>query len=373
MSDLLRAARALLQRFRRRRVVLFNASSPMNLVVLAPVLAALQRDPRIELVLTGKYRGSVDPAALLSASGLAGVRTLKRAAAKRLAADLYLSPDGCRYGKRALARALCFHGASFKGRTLSRRARWFHRVFLLGEYQRRRFGELGVFAAEDPRLALIGMPKLDALARGEVDPAPVRALAGAKPGELLVLYAPTWGPESSLALQGEELIGALAARPATRVLVKFHDHSLDPSRGGIDWPARARAWRWPNVTVSPGADVVPALAAADVLVTDASSVAQEFCLLDRPIVFAGARSVFASERYRATADTAAWGTKAGIEAATPEEARAALDRAAANPGEHSAVRQALARDVFHDPGRATERAVAEVYALLRLRRPQPDR
>lgn len=365
--------RSLTQRLRSTRRVLLSAGSPMNVVVMRPILDVLRADPRIELFFTGDYRqsdGREEIARLARLTGLEEVTSLDEQQAKDLGADLYLCPDGSRYGKRCHSRVLLFHGVSFKGRSIQERARWFHKVFLVGPYQRRRFVKQEIFADDDPRLLEIGMPKLDRLVRGEIDAQAVRRELGCEKEDTCVLYAPTWGDQSSLHTMGEELIEALAARPHTRLVVKFHDHHLNPDRTSVDWARRSREWNWDRVVVYDDLDVVPALAAADVLVTDASSVSQEFCLLDRPILFADVPELFDSERYRRTVDLATWGRQAGKLFRTPAEASRALDAAIADPAAQSEIRRALAADLFYDPGNATDRAVEAVYRELQLSPPE---
>ncbi len=361
--------RSFAQRLRARRRVLFSASSPVSVLCLRPLLEALARDPRIDLFFTGEYRGRDDEAELLACAALSRVNVLGENEAKALRGDLYLCPDNSRAGKRCHCRVLTFHGVSFKGRSLVERARWFHRVFLVGPYQRRRLVELGVFPEGDARLLDIGMPKLDGLARGAVDRGAARREAGAGPGETCVLYAPTWGEHSSLVTMGEALLAELSARGDVKVLIKLHDHHVNPERSAVDWAERLRGQGLPNVVLHQGPDVVPALAAADVLISDASSVTQEFCLLDRPILFADVPELFASERYQDTLDLETWGRRIGITFRAPEEVHAALERSLRAPGEFSALRRQAAADVFYHPGEATRRGVLALYRALRLSAP----
>ncbi len=356
-----------------KRSVLLSASSVMNVVVLQPIVKVLEQDPRVQLWFTGKYQGGDDYREMARLGGLERVDFVTRRDARRLKADLYLSPDGQRFGKRCRAKVLLFHGVSFKGRSINHRARWFDRVFLVGEYQRRRFAALKILKDGDRRLASVGMPKLDRLVDGSIDAKAVRRRLGVKDGETCVLYAPTWTEHSSLFTLGEPLLAALAARPRTRVVVKLHDHLLDASRSPIDWRARIDAWHWENVSVASESDVVPLLAAADVLVTDASSVSQEFTLLDRPILFADVPGLFESERYKDSVDLETWGRKGGVVFRTAEEGRRALDRAIDAPHELAEVRRKIAADMFYGPGGATQRALDEVYRLLRLKMPAPQR
>ncbi len=102
-----------------------------------------------------------------------------------------------------------------------------------------------------------------------------------------MLYAPTWSPYSSLNTMGRDVIAALG-RLDVNVIVKLHDRSYDAETrgsGGVDWRAELlRLCRIHGAKLVQDADASPWLHAADLLVTDHSSVGFEFMLLDRPIV-----------------------------------------------------------------------------------------
>ena len=51
---------------------------------------------------------------------------------------------------------------------------------------------------------------------------------------------------------------------------------------------------------------------------------------------------------------------------SPAAAVAAVGRAVGDPRDRSKARRALALELFHDPGRATEHASRELYALMEL-------
>jgi len=116
-------------------------------------------------------------------------------------------------------------------------------------------------------------------------------------------------------------------------------------------------------------DVCPALFAADLLISDASSVSSEFTLLDRPIIFIAVPDLL--QRWR-KADLDTWGRKTGWAATSLEGLNRCIDAALADPMKHSAVRRAAAADLFYKPGTATDRAVAEIYRLLDLDPPSGD-
>jgi CDP-glycerol glycerophosphotransferase (TagB/SpsB family) len=162
-------------------------------------------------------------------------------------------------------------------------------------------------------------------------------------------------------------------RAGYQVLVKLHENSLDPSlenSGGVDWvataPAPARRHGGGHLITS---DASPWLVAADVLITDHSSIGFEYLLLDRPVIrvvmpeLIGSTNVGAE--YVELMETAA------TSVTTAPDVLAAVGRAFADPARLSAERRAVASELFHNPGRATECAVAELYDLMEL--PAPAR
>ena len=96
-----------------------------------------------------------------------------------------------------------------------------------------------------------------------------------------MLYAPTGELRNSLETMGEELIAKLDALDRYDILVKLHDHP----HGATDWWSRLAPLESEHVRLVREPDVVRTMSIADLLISDASSVANEFALLDRPIVF----------------------------------------------------------------------------------------
>ena len=101
-------------------------------------------------------------------------------------------------------------------------------------------------------------------------------------------------------------------------------------------------------------DVIPTLFAADLLITDASSVANEYALLDRPIVFLDVPELLAAAGGEGSAlDLETWGRRGGEVVAGPADIVAAVERGLTDPGARSEVRREIMRDLFYNPGRAT--------------------
>jgi len=151
--------------------------------------------------------------------------------------------------------------------------------------------------------------------------------------------------------------------------VKLHDRSLDPTEprfsGGIDWRARFARIHVPGrIAFVEWADSSPLLAASDVIVTDHSSIGFEFCLIDRPLVIFDAPDLARVARINPE-KIALLRSAARVVRSASEVGPAALEEIA-QPEPLGEARRAVAREMFHEPGTATERALAMVYDLLDL-------
>jgi CDP-glycerol glycerophosphotransferase (TagB/SpsB family) len=204
-----------------------------------------------------------------------------------------------------------------------------------------------------------GYPQMDPLFRGDapcVLPLDPRAPA--------LLYAPTW----NLGLSSADMLGARLVD-----LVRGHARELNiiikPHPVIGDWRPRWMA-RWRRMAASHAnvhlvedthADVVPYLAASDVLLSDASSVIFEYLALDRPIV------LITNPRHRADpawlGDDIVWRWRdLGHEISDVTERPAAVASALADPGARGERRRAYARTLFgrFTDGRNAERAVGHI-------------
>lgn len=338
--------------------VLFFAKCPMNYVLFAPVHRLLAPDPRFRFTFTGKYQGQTDPALVYRGFDLRGGRLMRNSLARLFAFDVYISPDFRLAGRRSRVKIHMFHGFSIRNFAIQERALDFDRLFLIGPYMKRRFAEAGLLAEDDPRGVEIGMPKLDPLVNGAFRREAVLAELGLDPAKRTVLFAPTWIAGGCLDAQGFDIVRALA-RLDVNVIVKLHDNSFDRRKQRVDWGAELPQVLSRNQVLARGVDSNPYLAAADVLVSDASSVANEFLLLDRPLVYFRLEHL---ERDWPATDRATWGTNTGIAIDRAAELPAAIERALAEPGALSAVRRAAAADFFYAPGTAAERAAREISA-----------
>ena len=352
-----------------RRRVLFDVRTPVNAAVLRPLVTALADDPAIDwrFIVEQQRR---DVFALLERNGWAD-RLVARGAARRQRWDLYVNADpwGAPWLLRCARRMNLFHGVAGKydldnPAQLPMGFQYYDRVAFINEDRMRRYLAAGIVTRE--QAVLVGYPKLDALARGHYNGAVERRALGLDCSKPVALYAPTYSPASSLHLAGEEIVTALLKGGFT-VIVKLHDRSLDHDpryNSGVDWRRRFALIREPGFLFAEVDDSSPLLAAADVMVTDHSSIGFEFLVLDRPLIVFDAPDLPAAARINP--EKIALLRRAADVVRTTSELVATAHAALAAPGRFSAERREVASAIFYRRGGATERAMRVARELLEL-------
>jgi len=166
---------------------------------------------------------------------------------------------------------------------------------------------------------------------------------------------------------GEQLVQRLG-EAGYALIVKLHDRSRDlryVNSGGVDWGARLEPLlqKFGGVLAT-GNDSSRYLPAADIMITDHSSVGFEYLLLDRPLVRIHVPELIMNTDIEPTyVDLLA---SASSSVNNVDEVEAAVERVFADPSEHSALRRTVANEMFYKPGTATDRAVKELYNLMEL-------
>jgi hypothetical protein len=348
------------------REVLVELRTPVYYAVLGPVAEALAADPDMRVWYTSEYPERVRP---LVPPG----RFLSRAEAEWRRFDLYMNADPWAPAplRRCAHRLNFFHGVAGKydldePKHLPLEYERYDRVAFINRDRMRRYLNGGIVSPA--QAVLVGYPKLDRLASGGYDAAAIRADLGLEPGRPTALYAPTYSTASSLHLAGEEIVRTLVGS-GFNVIVKLHDRSLDPDpryNGGIDWRSRFAAIEREagaaRVRFSTAADSSPLLAAADIMVTDHSSIGFEFLVLDRPLIVFDAPDL--PEAARINPEKISLLRSAATVVTTCDDLAAQATSALEAPQGLSTARRRVARDLFFDPGCATGRSVNLVRGLL---------
>ncbi|UCH10387.1 MAG: CDP-glycerol glycerophosphotransferase family protein [Fidelibacterota bacterium] len=186
-----------------------------------------------------------------------------------------------------------------------------------------------------------GWPKLDPLAHPQNSQLMRREL-GLDPQQPVLLYAPTFPRKYTSAPELLNSIARLSGGPYFW-LVKFHplmDEEI------VD---QYRVLCGENFLVVDDLNILPYMQAADILITDTSSVAYEFLLLDRPLI-----------TYRTLARQ-----DKGIDLTQPSELEQAIERCMRQPQEFSAPRAAYLSELHpYTDGESSSRVVSAIEEVL---------
>jgi len=353
------------------RRILAYVRAPMNYVVMAPVYKRMFQDPRVRFYFTTSP-GASREADVYSDAG-DGLRVISASEAKFMKFDAFLAADFIWMSlPRGTKRVQMFHGVAGKYTnvydTPEQSARGWDRLFFINQRRLRNFVRSGALDPDSPAARLVGMPKVDCLVDGSLSRNAVLESLGIDPARKVVLYAPTWSAHSSLVTMGGELVDGLVAA-GYAVIVKLHDRSHDPQHansGGVDWISRlGPTLRASGGHLATGSDSCPYLAAADVLITDHSSVGFEYLLLDRPVIRIEVPKLL--EEANVNPEYVELLAEASLTVETAAEAIRMVEEALAQPGQRSETRRAVAAELFHRPGNATQLATNELYDLLNLK------
>jgi CDP-glycerol glycerophosphotransferase (TagB/SpsB family) len=118
-----------------------------------------------------------------------------------------------------------------------------------------------------------GWPKMDTLFNSQ----PYEWLAQ-DPALKTVLFAPTFSPSLTSAPALFEEISRLVQQREWQWLIKFHP-KMEPS-----WIQKFKSLKFDNLHVVESETIAPVLLAADVMISDTSSIITEFGLINRPII-----------------------------------------------------------------------------------------
>ena len=343
----------------------------MNYATVSPMVERMQRDPRLDFYFTASENPANHNEIYAEAVGPRKFITPFRASVTRF--DVYLAADFLWVKlPRGARRVQTFHGVAGKYRTVydspSHSMRDWDRLFFINKRRLQHFIDCGAIDAGSDAARLIGMPKLDCLVDGSLVRDEILTSLGIDPARRTILYAPTWSAHSSVVSMGEELVKRLG-EAGYAVIVKLHDRSRDPLNhehsGGVDWGARLEPLlqRYDGVLAT-GSNSSRYLPAADVMITDHSSVGFEYLLLDRPLI-----RIHVAELIKNTDIEPSYVellSNASTSVNDVDETVAAVERAFAAPAFGSTERVAVANEMFYKPGTATERAVTALYELMEL-------
>jgi CDP-Glycerol:Poly(glycerophosphate) glycerophosphotransferase len=358
---------------RSSRRILVDSRTPVNFAMVLPVVRLMAVDDRVQFWFTA----SEEPQSLAEIyRERRDVRLIQPGAALLRRWDAYLTSDFMWATlPRCDVRVQMFHGVAgkygFDAPTESMR-HW-DRLFFVNERRLRNFIAAGAIDADSPAARLIGMPKVDCLVDGSLRRDEVLRTLELDPSRPTVLYAPTWSPASSLNRMGIELIEALTTKPIN-LIVKLHDRSCDlrpQYSGGVDWVAKVKATLAAqaakgaaDAVLATGANIAPCLTAADAMISDYSSAAFEYLLLDRPLVRIEIIELMnAANVHPAYAQLLSEASHTVFNAAG---AASMVEYVLSVGDERSAARRSVSAELFYKPGTATARCASALYEVLEI-------
>jgi CDP-glycerol glycerophosphotransferase (TagB/SpsB family) len=350
--------------------VLFTGYAPVHFACFRPLYERLRALPGVQVTLSGGLRSKTetgwayDAPAMYRPFGLPASEITPVEAVHGREFEVEFSGNTKSVVPTAAKiRVQIFHGVSYRNKAVRPEILEWDYFFIVGPYMRRRFAEAGLLPAGDPRALDIGFPKTDRLLDGSLDRAALLDEYGLSGDRPILVYAPTGAKKNSLEVMGEAAIEALKGTGRYDILVKPHDH---PKNASIDWFARLARFEDGNCRVVRELDVIKLLFIADLLISDASSVVNEYALLDRPIVFLDTPELIdkARDAENSMLDLDTWGRRSGVVVRSPAELAASVDESLAHAGELSEVRCAVAADLFYNPGTAVDAAMAWIERNL---------
>jgi len=301
--------------------------------------------------------------------------------ARKLAPDVIISTSNHRHAmtpesrdelfragkiKKCTKQVQAFHGVSSKNVKFNPWMSEFDLLLLPGKRERDKFAALGVL--DNTRYALIGHPKSDRVLRGEL----TKEIARAKynlPDRPTILYAPTHGALSSFFSWGLEICKSIPED--WNLIVKPHPvlattTAAEGAGGEIISQVKSYLEKRGALWLPFEPDVVPLMAASDALITDYSSVAEEYLVFDRPLIFAD-HLANASGRDRQQRDKGDWAELFAIGARVTEIG--AMPNAVAGvllrPQEQGSARQKMRDFVFENlDGHCSARAAQAIRDLV---------
>ncbi len=359
--------------------ILFTGYAPVHFICFLPLYKQLAARPDVEIFVSGGTRIkqplpadaapdarpeiTYDAADLYEPFDIDPAHILTTDEISEMDVDVLFSAHTTLIMPRSAAKKIqIFHGVSFRNSSIRSDNMGCDHYFMVGPYQRRQFEQAGLLTEDDPRAVSVGFMKTDPLCDASLDRTQLVRDLGFSGDRPVIVYAPTGAKMNSLVTMGEDVIHNILESEKYDLVLKLHDHD----RLSVDWPSRLAPLLGDHFRIEREADVIPLLNAADLLITDASSVGNEYALLDRPMIFLDTPELLAKagEGANSMLDLNTWGRKGGEVVQRSGKVVSVIDAALADGDAHSDARRAMVADLFYNQGCATQVAMEWVEANL---------
>ena len=219
------------------------------------------------------------------------------------------------------------------------------------------------FVAE--RVIAAGLPYLDRLKTCEVSREAYMRRVGIAPNKDVALLGPSWRGLQAIEAREPGYLDKLIAVMKEldwEVLVKMHACSFNQAMAqGEVWAKKLYRYSKSSIHIDYDVDDVPALLHSDILITDISSRAFDFMLLDKPVIAVFPDNLFTDELDRERIQLLCQGA---LVIHSPSELKSTITNGLKHSDLLRTDRQRLARNFFAHHGHATEVVVEQLLRVI---------
>jgi CDP-glycerol glycerophosphotransferase (TagB/SpsB family) len=251
-----------------------------------------------------------------------------------------------------------FHGTSDKVYDYRRDVLMYDLFFIPGERAYLRYQKKGLLKKNTG--VLIGYPKLDRVFKGELSRDNELVKLGMNPERKTVLYAPTWvdrGVNSSWKKFREVLV---KEKPENiNLIVKLHPNLKRYRKDEVEEMREQLQSQRDALLLDWMPDIIPVMAASDILVSDVSAVTREYLVFKRPIIFLSNKPKWVWNKLK----TDLW--ECGKVISNPTTLWPEIKQTLQNPDEYmDRILQQLEKTFYKQDGKAAQRAKEAIFSIL---------
>lgn len=251
-----------------------------------------------------------------------------------------------------------FHGTSDKTYDFHREILEYDLFFIPGEEAYKRYKRKNLLKKDNG--ILIGYPKLDRVFRGELSRDEELIKLGMEPVRKTVLYAPTWKDRAFNSSWKKFRMAVVEEIPdEINLIIKLHPNLKRFNPDEVDEYSCIIKKRKNTLLLDLAPDIIPIMAASDLLISDVSAATREYLAFKRPFVFLSNKPKWMWSRKK----TRLW--ECGEVVTRPKQLWPAVKRSLNKPDRFMNQIEKHFRATFYKPdGSASFRAAEAILSLI---------
>jgi CDP-glycerol glycerophosphotransferase (TagB/SpsB family) len=267
---------------------------------------------------------------------------------------------------RGVKHVQVFHGTSDKTYDFHREILEYDLFFIAGEEAYKRYKRKNLLKKGNG--ILIGYPKLDRVFRGELSRDEELVKLGMEPARKTVLYAPTWKDRAFNSSWNKFRMAVVEEIPdEINLIIKLHPNLKKFNPDEVDEYSSAVRKRKNTLLLDFTPDIIPIMAASDLLISDVSAVTSEYLAFKRPFVFLSNKPKWMWNRKK----TRLW--ECGEVVTRPKQIWPAVRRSLNEPQRFMNQIEKNLHATFYKPdGNASFRAAEAILSLIHYREVRDD-